>query len=264
MMEFIKLARRRGLWADVTHTALNLLYAVLLVAVIIAFPNTPWPALVLVLLSKWRVIAVRPRYWWANFLGSLPDVVLALGVTILMWHAGDVALATGLTAWPVQVSLGLFYAVWLIWLKPQHKSSMVLLQSGLSQFVGIMAIFSVAYALPLVVVVLLAFVVAFASSRQQLGIHEEKEHVVLALIWSLVVAQLAFAAWHWTVAYQITPLLKVPQIAIIITVLGFVTERFYYSYKKNDAVKWSDVGWPIVFAIIVILLLIFGFGGLFV
>jgi len=263
MIEFISLARKRGVIADILHAAFNLLFAVAVTALVIIFPDTPWPALVLVLLAKWRVIAVRPRYWWINFLGSLPDLMLGFGVVVLMWQAQIATLgSTTLVAWPVQVALGLFYAVWLIVIKPQHKHNWVLIQSGLSQFVSLMALFSIAYRLPLAAAVILGFVATFAAARQVLGLHEEKSQTLLSLVWGLAAAELVFAAWHWTVAYQITPLLKIPQIAIIIAVLGFVAERAYAGWRNNQVVQWREISLPLIFALAVIFLLIFGFSGL--
>ncbi|MCL2037917.1 hypothetical protein FWG95_02855 [Candidatus Saccharibacteria bacterium] len=263
MVEWIRLARKRGLWADVLHAVFNLLFATLVVATVMFFPDTPWPALLLVLLSKWRVLAVRPRYWWNNILSSLPDLVMGLGMVVLMWQAGVLGSAVAMMAWPMQIVLGAFYAFWLIWLKPQHKHKLILVQSGVSQFVGLMAIFGVAYLLPLWAVVGLAFIVSFAAARQILGLHEEKDQTLLALIWGLAVSQLAFAAWHWTVAYQITPLLRVPQMAIVIAVLSFVAERAYAGWHNDHKIQWHEVQVSVIFAIAVIGLLVVGFGGLF-
>lgn len=262
MVEWISLARQRGLWADIMHAVFNLLFAAGVTALVMVFPDTPWPAFALVLLAKWRVVAVRPRYWWTNFLSSLPDLLLGIGVAALMWQSGVLGLIFGLAAWPVQAALGLLFAVWLIWLKPQHKHNWVLVQAGASQFIGLAALFSVVARLPLWVAVALAFVTAFAAARQALALYEEKAQTLLALIWGLAVAELAFAAWHWTVSYQITPLLKVPQIAIIVSVIGFAAERIYASYQKHGAVRWNEVSWPVMFAIIVTVMLVFVFGGL--
>jgi hypothetical protein len=262
MVEWIRLVRGRGLTADILHGVFNLSFAAAVLAIVMIFPDTPWPALALVLLAKWRVIAVRPRYWWTNFLSSLPDTLLGFGVVTLMWQSGMIGASLGIAAWPVQIALGLFYAVWLILIKPQYKHVWVLVQSGLSEFIAIMAIFSVAYRLPLAAVVLLAFATGFAAARQVSLLYEEKAHMLLSLIWGLAVSELAFAAWHWTVAYQITPLLKIPQIAIIIAVLAFATERVYSSYHKNQQINWNDAGWPIIFAVVVSLMLVFVFGGL--
>jgi hypothetical protein len=262
MAEWISLIRKRGFWADVLHAIFNALFVVVVVAVTMMVADTPWPGVVLVLLSKWRVVAVRPRYWWANFLSSLPDVCLGFGVVVLIWQSGVNALETGLTAWPIQVLLGLFYALWLIFLKPQHRRIWVLVQSGASQFVSLVAIFSLAYLLPLSVVVLLSFITAFATARQVLGLYEEKAKTLLALVWGLAVAELALAAWHWTVAYQVTPLLKIPQLAIIVACLGLATETAYRSYNQHGQVRAGDIGWPVLFASAVTITLVLVFGGL--
>jgi hypothetical protein len=262
MVEWIKLARRRGLWADVLHVVFNLLFVTVVVLAVALFPDTPWPALGLVLLAKWRVIAVRPRYWWANILSSLPDALLGFGVVVLMWQASDTAAVTGENAWPVQIGLGVFLALWLIVLKPQTKRTWVLAQSGVSQFVGLTALFSVASMIPLSALVAAAAVVAFAAARQALGLYEEKALSLLSMVWGLAVAELAFAAWHWTVVYQITPLIQIPQIAIIIAAISVVVERTYRGWHGDKKIEWQEVGVPLLFTLAVVALLMFGFGGL--
>ncbi len=262
MVEWIRLARKRGLWADVLHAVFNLLFAALVLAAVMFFPDTPWPALLLVFLSKWRTLAVRPRYWWKNILSNLPDIILGLGMVILMWQAGVAGAAAGITAWPMQLVLGVIYAIWLIWLKPQHKHNLVLVQSGLSQFIGLAAIFSLAYMMPLGVMVGLAFIIAFAAARQILSLHEEKDQTLLALVWGFAVSQLAFAAWHWTVTYHITPLLAIPQIAIVAAALGFVAERAYAGWRDDHIIQWREIQVSVIFAVAVIGLLVVGFGGL--
>ena len=91
MMEFIKLARRRGVVADLIHVIFNVIFAGAAIYLTIAFESL-WPAVVLVILSKWRVLAVRPRYWRANFLSSLPDLIFGIGlvtmsVSVIWWRA---------------------------------------------------------------------------------------------------------------------------------------------------------------------------------
>ena len=262
MVEWIRLARKRDLIADILHAVFNLAFVIIVTLAAIFFQDTLWPGIILILLSKWRTIAVRPRYWWTNFLGSLTDLFFGLAIVVLMWQAGVAGLANNVEAWPIQICLGVIYAVWMIWIKPMHKHVWVTIQSGLSQFFALTALFSIAHILPAGVVVLLSFTVAFASARQFLGLYEEKSKTLLAMIWGLMIAMLAFAAWHWTVAYQIMSLLKVPQIAIIATVFGVVAERAYSGWHDDQKIQWNEIGWPLIFAIITTIVLVFGFGGL--
>lgn len=209
MVVFIRSGRKRSLVADILHTLFNVLLAAGVIALTIFF-ESPWLAVGLVLLSKWRVLAVRPRYWWANLLSSLPDLVVGLSFVMISWSVGQVhaAMVVGgnvpaddMLALIIQVILGVVYAIWLIAIKPQHAERWVLFQAAASQFVGLMALFMMSRGLSLLFVVLGAFVVGFAAARQMLGQYDEKSRGLLSSVWGLMVALLAFVCWHWNVMY---------------------------------------------------------------
>jgi hypothetical protein len=253
MVEFIKSAHRRGVIASVLHALFNVAYVAAVMGFVMLLPDTPWPALALVLLAKWRVVAVRPRYWWANILSNLPDMLLGLGMVVLMWIGAT---------WQTQVVLAVLYVGWLIILKPQYSKRWVMVQAGVSQFVALAALFAVSHFLPVWLVVGLVFVIGFVIAKQVLTQYDEIANKFLSLIWGLLLAELGFVAWHWTIAYQITPTLRIAQFAIIATVLGFVTERGYAAWRNDEKITWNEVGLAVVFAGIVIGVLLFGFSGL--
>ena len=253
MVEFIKSAHRRGVIASIFHALFNAAYAAVVMGLVMLLPNAPWPALALVLVAKWRVIAVRPRYWWANVLSNLPDTLLGLGIVTLMWLAG---------VWQIQVVLAVLYALWLIVLKPQHKRHWVMVQAGVSQFVALAALFAISHWLPVWAVVGLVFVIGFAIARQVLVQYDEKNANFLAFIWGLLLSELSFVAWHWTIAYQITPTLKIAQFAIIAAILSFVAERGYAAWHNDERITWNEMCLPVVFASVSLAVLLFMFSGL--
>ena len=57
-MEFLKNVRRRSFLSEVVYIALNIGLAIAVVLIIRA-TESPWPAVGLVFLSKWRVLAVK-------------------------------------------------------------------------------------------------------------------------------------------------------------------------------------------------------------
>ncbi|MCL2174016.1 hypothetical protein FWH58_01830 [Candidatus Saccharibacteria bacterium] len=253
MVEFIKSVHRRGVIANIVHALFNLAYAAGLLGVIMLLPETPWPAFMLVLVAKWRVVAVRPRYWWANMLSNLPDMLLGLGMVVFIWTAA---------IWQIQVVLAVLYAAWLIILKPQHRRRLVMIQAGVSQFVALAALFAVGHLVPVWVVVGLVFVIGFSISRQVLAQYDEKANSFLSLVWGLLLAELSFVAWHWTIAYQITPTLRIAQFAIIAAVLGFVTERSYAAWHNDEQITWNEMALPVIFAGVVLIVLLLVFSGL--
>lgn len=263
MLEFIRLARKRGAIANLLRIMFNVIFVAVTVALVLVFSDTPWPALALLLLSKWRTIAVRPRYWWMNIVSSLPDVAFGAAMVMLMWlSAKNVALIGG-WSWLPPVILGLIYVGWLLWLKPRDDKTSVFWQAGLSQFFATMAIFDLAGSLPLAVVMALMFVVAYGTAHQILGQFEEDETTLLSLIYGFIVTVISFAAWHWTVGYSVANIVTIPQVAIIVAALGFAIVTLYNAHV-TVGLKWSTVGWPLVICGAMIFLVTIVGGALFI
>lgn len=262
MADFLNLKLKRSVLADILHIVFNLVFAILTLLLVIIFPETPLFAMALIFLGKWRIFAVRRRYWWPNFLASLPDLIVGFSLVVLMWQAANSANGLGVSALPIQIVLTILHIVWLIFIKPQHKEIWVVSQAATAQFLGFAALFSVASKVPLPMTIIFAFIVGYAIARQILLLHDEKKMNIIALIWGLVAAEISFAAWHWTIAYAVTPLIAIPQSAIIITLLGFATYSFYSGFRRHKKVLWEDVAWPAIFSSVVIILLVVVAGGI--
>lgn len=261
MVEFLHLKQRRGAVANVFYYVFNALLALAVVGLTVIFANDPWPAVFLLVLSKWRTVAVRPRYWRANILSSLPDLFLGLGVIVISWQAGASASGGAIFA---QIILAILYALWLTLVKPQEGRKWANAQAQISQFVALAALFSLAFALPLVVVVGLAALIAWAAARQAIGMYDENAAFLLELLWGALVAELAFAAWHWTVAYQIPASgVRIPQISLVAAVVGFAAARIYVSLQDDGKLSWSEIGWPLILAGVILLILVLAGGALF-
>ncbi len=72
-MEFLKSSKRRSLVSELVYIALNVAFAIATLVIVLAI-DSPLPAFALVLLSKWRILAVRPRYWFVNIQTNLVDI----------------------------------------------------------------------------------------------------------------------------------------------------------------------------------------------
>lgn len=253
-MELIKSAARRSKLSDVIYIVLNLAFAAGVFGLTLAF-EPPYLAYLLVLLSKWRVFAVRPRFWYANLQTNIVDVIVGLSTVTLIWLASDAIMA--------QILLAVLYAAWLLIIKPRSQRRWVLLQAGISQFVGFIALFSIAYTLPVIAVVPVAWLIGYAAARHALGSYHEEEETLLSLIWGLIVAELAWLSYHWTIAYGIIGELKIPQVAILIGLFGFVGIKLYVNYHDNDRTfRLGEIRWPLIFAAAVIVMLLGRFSGL--
>lgn len=271
-MELIKLAARRSRWSDIVYVLLNVAYAATLFALVTPAIDLPYLAYVLVLLSKWRVIAVRPRFWFANLQANFVDFMVGISVVTLMLLT---AAATPLVA----ALMAALYAAWLLVLKPRTVQRWVVVQASVAQFVSLVALFSLAHNFELkpfitdstVLTVLLAWLIGYMAARHALSSYRgEDERALLSLVWGLVVAELAWLAHHWTIAYAIYAdvagddnQLMIPQVAIIVALLGYVAIRWYeiFHHTSEDKKAVKDARTATIFAGAVILILLVFFNG---
>ena len=239
-MEFLKkTARRRSLLSNIAYYALNLG----MVAVLFWMSQEihyPLAAIVLVLLSKWRTLSVRPKFWLTNIQGSLVDVVVGLGVVALMY---------------------VFYAIWLVAIKPLSKRWQMTLQAGLAVFIGTAALFAVSHEWPAAVVVLSALIIGYGTARHFLSTFREEQITVLSLAWGLVFAEIGWLAHYWTFGYALLGVnaLQLPQVTIIFTLLSFVAERIYTSWHKHKTIVIAEVAGPAILASALILTILLFF-----
>lgn len=242
-MKLLKIAsKRQTLLSEILYITLNVALVAVSLGTIIA-TEQPYLAIALVFLSKWRIFAVRPRFWIANLQSNLVDIIAGMGFVTSMW------LSHGLV---LQILIGLLYVAWLLLIKPQSKLPYPRIQAGVALFIGINTLLAVGYGLPAGVTVLVAWLIGFATARHVLSHHDEPRLAFYSLIWGFIVAELAWAFYHWTIAYSIDIFagLAVAQGAIIILLFGFSAVRIYVSYHHNDGKLVSrDIMPPVAFSL---------------
>ncbi|MDR3125666.1 MAG: hypothetical protein LBU20_01150 [Candidatus Nomurabacteria bacterium] len=260
MSEIIRTIKKKDIVTSLLHILFNLLMAGGSLGLVLLFPDSPWAAIGLVIVSKFRVFAVKPRFWAPNILSNLTDFIFCAGIVLLVWGA---ELGSGSEVLIYQLVLTVLYALWLIFLKPLTKPAPVVLQAGLSQFVGLVALFSVADYLSAPLVTLFSFGIGFAAARHVLMLHKERQYTLLALVWGLVLAELGFLGYHWSLTYNFGGLIHIPEVAVVAMILAFVTEKFYNSYRANEGrIKQDDVLLPTFFGAVALLLILVFFSGL--
>ena len=254
-MEFLKSSKRRSLLSELIYIVLNVALAVGVLALVLAI-QSPVPALALVLLSKWRVFAVRPRYWFAHVQANLVDIIVSVSVVVLLYAASG--------ALYVQIAIAALYLVWLLFVKPRSKRIFIAVQAGTAIFLGVTAIMVVSYSWIASVVVVLMWIVGYGASRHVLSSHEEVHGSFYSLIWGLVVAEIGWLTYHWTFAYSIPGFgnLKLSQAALITLAISFLAERAYTSYTKNGSVRSGDIILPSLLSVSIVLILIVFFNTL--
>lgn len=250
-MELIKSAARRTKVSEIVYVLLNAAYAALLLILLLGFEGQPYLAYLLVILSKWRVFAVRPRFWVANIQTNLLDMLVGLSAVTLLWQN------MGNTTY--QIVLTTLFAAWLIILKPLSKHFWVIVQGGVAQFVSTMALFTIAHNFNVAIVTALGWLIGFVVAKHIINLYSnEHEDVVISVSWGVVVAELSWLTYYWTIAY--TPL-KIPQISIVVSLLGYMALVVYnYLYHRDDSKNiWRDLAMPILFSLtgVIIVLLFF-------
>ena len=231
---------------------MNITLAVMLLVLVLVV-NVPWPALGLVLLSKWRIFAVRSRYWAANIRANLVDVIVGISMVIFLYAAsGDL---------PSQIGLTALYIAWLLFLKPKSKRAYVAAQAMTGLVFGIGAIIQTSPILPAFVVVLLSWLVGYAASRHILSVQHESHINFLSLVWGFVVAEIMWLTYHWTIGYLVGSSLQLSQVVVILAALSFLAERVYVSFRKNGEIVSSEVMMPTLLTLSIIGVVLFVFGG---
>lgn len=244
-MELLRSRIRRGKVGELAYLVINALLPVVLVLLVRNF-DSPTIALALVLLSKWRILALRPRFWWMNIKANAVDLLVGLSVVVLLYLA--------MASWPLQLVIALGYTVWLLWLKQRSDLGSILTQAGVAQFVALTALFSISTTVVDLAVVAGCWVIGYAATRHVLTAFEEPSIAVLSCMWGLVVAQLGWLLYHWTVVYDIGLPIKIPQIALVVLVVSFAVARLYAALKQ-DRLQANMVRMNTIFTVVLLLII---------
>jgi hypothetical protein len=171
-------------------------------------------AIFLILLSKWRMFAVRPRYWVANLISNGVDIMVAISLVLFM--------ATTSVVW-WQLFWTALYGAWLIWLKPRYDVLSVSAQAMIGQLLGLSLLYLKFGDSSIVALVAGTWLVTYLSARHYLTSFEETHSPLLAHIWAYFAASLAFILAHWLLFYG-----TIAQIVILLTTIGYGLAALYY------------------------------------
>ena len=256
-MDFISISKKHSLASSIAHIFLNFLL-VLVGWLSIYVTKTPFIAIALVVISKWRTFAVRPRYWVVNVKSNLVDLIFSLGIVVLMY-------STGVEFWLSQAFLAIAYLGWLTLLKPRSSEKAVKAQALVSVFVGLTAILLIAYAWPVDIVVLVAFLIGYATFRHVISSLKSENIVLISLFWGMIFAEfiwvLNFLLVGYTIAFNSIFNFIIPQASIIATVLSFLAFESV-SIANNEEKTVRDLFLPTAFTVSICLLLILLFSSI--
>lgn len=251
-MELLRLVKRRSLFSEAVYLLLNIGLAVVLYLLVVNVQNI-WLPLGLVLLSKWRVLAVRPRYWWANIVGNMVDIIVSLGYVIFLYAAENATV--------LQLIFLLLFIVWLLLVKPSSSRVMVGVQAISAVFSGTTSLAIIAYNSDPLVFVAGFWLVGYLAARHFLASYEFEQSKLLALSWGLIMAELGYIGYHWLFAYSIssTADFKLVQLSLIVTLLSFLVGRAISLQDENKKIRLKELIVPALFSIgiIAVLLIVF-------
>jgi len=262
-MEFLKtIKKKRSVLSEFVYAGLNIGMAILLM-IVIRTTGSLLLAFVLVLMGKWRIFAVRPRFWLANIQANLVSVIVSVSYVVLLYVVNNSG-ASDNQILIIQGILVLLDVGWLLFLKSQSKRIYIVAQAAIALFVGVTAIYSLAYNWIGSVVVVLVWLVGYATARHALGSYDEENHTeLLSLVWSLFVAELGWLAYSWTIAYRlpVSGNILIPQVSIFMLGFGFLAYKAYDSIYHHQKIRMNELILPLVFTIGIIAILLIFFNG---
>lgn len=177
-------------------------------------------AVAIVLLSKWRMFAVKPRHWLAHIRTNAVDIIVSLSFVSFMIAAnGSMALQL--------VWLALFEA-WVIYLKPGTSTLHVSIQALVAQLVGLIALFLSFETAPTSAYVLIAGIISYFSARHFFNAYEEKHAVHYSWLWCFFGASLMWILSHWLLFYG-----PVAQVAVLTSIIGYGLASLYFLHEHD-------------------------------
>lgn len=199
-------------FSHVVHVGLLVLLPIL--AYILVRINFVAIAILLILLSKWRIVAVRPRYWLANIVANGVDITAGVSLVLFMSN-------TSVAWW--QLFWAALYGVWLTWLKARSDVLSVSAQAMIGQLLGLAVLYLKFGDASLPVLVAGTWAITYLAARHFLTSFEEPHTALLAHVWAFFSASLAFVLGHWLLFYG-----TIAQIIVLLTTIGYCLAGLYY------------------------------------
>lgn len=218
-----------GGFSQLLHLAYRIALPVL-VFILVRLNIGLWVPIMVIILSKWRIFAVRPRFWPANVRANAIDIIFGIAMVLFMAHSDSQTIQLG---WVV------VYAIWLLYIKPRSSILFISLQAAIGQFVGLMALFWIRPDASTAVLVLVGGVVCYLAARHFFESYNEPYTKMLAYIWGYFGAALLWVLGHMLIVYPrlhdrlyINPTLlpdgAVAMPTLLLSVVGYSLAAVYY------------------------------------
>lgn len=171
-------------------------------------------AFIMIILSKWRMFVVRPRFWLANIRANAIDIMVGTAVLVFMIQSGG---------WLWQFAWAVVYGVWLIFVKPRSDVLYVSIQALVGFVAGLMALYLVWDGAPSYVLVAASGLLCYLAARHFFDGFDEPYARLLAYVWGYFGAALAWVLSHWLLFYSF-----VAQPTVLLVLIGAGLATLYY------------------------------------
>ncbi len=223
------------------HLALNaLLPALIFILVRIHFVPL---AAALIILSKWRMFAVRPRYWPANIRANMVDIMVGISAVIFMAH-------TPSAGW--QLFWATAYGLWLVLLKPGSSVLHVSLQAAVAQLCALTALFLNWGDASLLVLVVAAWAICYLIARHFFTSFDEPHAPLYAHTWGYFAAALTWVLGHWLLFYG-----TLAQPTLLLSVIGCGIATLYYLDQTDRLSLFMRRQFIFIMVAVVVVVLVF-------
>lgn len=237
--------------ASFLHVTLNILQAAAAAAFIQL--NLLVLALLVALVGKWRVVSINPYRLWRNIRANSCDIIVTGSTVLLMNFYSQSLILLGI--------LSAFLLIWLVFIKPASGRGAVALQAACCQFFGMSAVWLIAVERGWhgLLVLGLTAAISYSAARHiglPLGSDQRQERSILPLIWAVLITELGWLAWVWSITYRLPGDFLVPQIALLSTVLGYFSAQYMFAQTGQRRRLPSSFIWAQVFFFVLVLVAI--------
>lgn len=217
MRPLLRKIKPRSGFAYLLHLALVLVLP--LAVYILVRLNFVQLAVAVVVLAKWRMFAVRPRFWMANVRANAVDLMVSLSLVLFMANS-----ATGIE----QLFWAIVYALWLMVIKPRSTMLGVTTQAFIAQLFALVALYQAWGDGPVAGLTLLTGLFCYLAARHFFDIFDEPYARLLSLLWGYFGAALAWVLSHWLLFYNF-----LAQPTLLLSALGYGLAAMYYLDHKD-------------------------------
>ena len=198
-------------------------------------------ALSIIVLSKWRMFAVKPRFWAANIRANSIDLMVGISIVVFMTQSNSLS---------VRLTWTVLYAVWLLFIKPASSILMITSQAFIGQLCALMALYLTWASGTVYGLTLLTGAFCFLAAKHFLDAFDEPYAKLLSYFWGYFGAALAWLLSHWLLFYR-----GVSLTTLLLSTLGYGMAVIYYldHYEKlNKGLKRQFIFVMVAIVIVVL------------